>query len=87
MINLNKFSLLVGHNYWKKSKNQTKKNGGPLFKRMEAYHSKDHRRIDFEPLVTEEEVRRPGSSIKLIILNINFLHADQRQFDTNAQLN
>jgi len=49
MVNLNKFSLLVGHNYWKKSKNQTKK--------MEAHHSKDHRRIDFEPLVTEEEVR------------------------------
>jgi hypothetical protein len=24
---------------------------------MEAHHSKDHRRIDFEPLVTEEEVR------------------------------
>ena len=34
MINLNKFSLLVGHNYWKKSKNQTKKKWRPIIQKI-----------------------------------------------------
>jgi len=41
----------------KNKKIRLKKNEGPSFKRMKAHHSKDHRIIDFEPLVTEEEVR------------------------------
>ena len=59
MINLNKLYFLVGHNYWKKIKKSDyqKCNHACIMHVLTAHHSKAHRGIDFEQLVTEEEVR------------------------------
>jgi hypothetical protein len=59
IINLNKLYFLVGHNYWKKNKKSDyqKCNHACIMHFLTAHHSKAHRGIDFEQLVTGEEVR------------------------------